>query len=207
MTLRFGACLAVFLMAGCGSSPSTTLLTLDAVAPPPASIHADYRGPAIIVPAVHVPAVLDRIEFVRQVSAGSAKVDDFAHWAAPLGLLTRDALVRNLTARLPEGSVLPPGATGDSKGLLTLDVTILSFDTTTAGATMQAAYRTLPHGVVRQASLDVAHPVSDPISSAQAYAMLVAKLADRMAADLSTTPLGIAGSPDIIIQQNQLPGW
>jgi uncharacterized lipoprotein YmbA len=185
--VRFGACLAVLLAAGCGSSPSTTLLTLDAVAPPPASVHPDYRGPAIIVPAVHVPAVLDRTEFVRQVTAGSAKVDDFAHWAAPLGLLTRDALVRDLTARLPEGAVLPPGATGDAKGLVTLDVTILSFDTTASGATMQAAYRTLPHGVVRQASLDVAQPVSDPVSSAQAYAMLVAKLADRMAVDLSTT--------------------
>jgi uncharacterized lipoprotein YmbA len=179
--------LAVLLLSGCGGSPSTTLLTLDAVAPPSAAVHADYRGPVIVIPAVHVPAVLDRAEFVRQVSAGAAKVDDFARWAAPLGLLTRDALVRDLTARLPAGSVLPPGAIGGAKGISTIEVTILSFDATPGGAMMQVAYRTLPHGMVQQVSLEVAQPISNPPGSAQAYAALVAKLADRMAAGLSTS--------------------
>lgn len=170
--------LTAFVLGAC-SSPSTTLLTLDAMAPPQQAIHADYRGPAIVVPAVHVPAILDRAEFVHQVSAGAAKVDDFARWAAPLGILTRDVLVRDLAARLPEGSVLPPGTAG-SKAAITIDVTILSFDATAGGATMQAAYRITPQGAVRQISLDTGQAARDPVSAAQAYTKLIGQLADTI---------------------------
>jgi len=172
---------ALAALAGC-TSPKTTLLTLDAAPPSAAAVKAGYRGLPIAVPAVHLPAALDRAEFVNQLSAGTVKVDDFARWTAPLGLLARDALVRDLTARLPSGSVLPPGSVGAAGHVRTLDVTILSFQSDAGGATMQAAYRAVPGGVVQQVTLTGAGGAT-PVATAQAFGTLIGQLADRIAAD------------------------
>lgn len=186
IVLRTVTVSALLLVTACGSSPATTLLTLDAVTPPPGAVHADYRGPVIVIPAVHVPAVIDRTEFVHEVTAGSGKVDDLAHWAAPLGLLSRDALVRDLIARLPEGKVLPPGTTAPGKGASVIDVTILGFATTPNGATMQIAWRVLPDGATRQVSVNVEQPISTPPTAATAYAALIAALAESISGELSS---------------------
>lgn len=169
-------------LAGC-ASPKTTLLTLDAAPPAPEAVQADYRGLPISVPAVHLPAALDRAEFVHEVTAGEVKVDDFARWTAPLGLLARDALVRDLTARLPAGSVLPPGASAAAGHARTLDVTILAFQATPGGATLQVAYRVVPAGTVQQLSLTVPAGGTTPIATAQAFGALIGQLADRIARD------------------------
>lgn len=173
-------------LAGC-TSPKTTLLTLDAAPPAPDGVHADYRGLPIAVPAVHLPATLDRAEFVQQQSAGEVKVNDFARWTAPLGLLARDTLVRDLTARLPAGSVLPPGMGGSAGRARTLDVTILSFQAGPSGATMQIAYRTIPDGAVQQLTLSAPYRGISPVPTAQAFGALIGQLADRIAADMSAT--------------------
>jgi len=172
------------VLAGC-ASPKTTLLTLDAAPPAPDAVPADYRGLPIAVPAVHLPASLDRAEFVHQESAGEVKVDDFARWTAPLGLLARDTLVRDLTVRLPAGSVLPPGAGGAAGKARTLDVTILALQTTPSGATMQVAYRVVPGGVVQQLSLSAPSSGIAPVPTAQAFGVLIGQLADRIAMDMA----------------------
>jgi len=186
--MRVASCLSALplalALAGCGSSPPTRILTLDAVAPPAAAIRADYRGPPVAIPAVHVPAALDRAEYVSRITAGEAGIDDFARWAAPLGLLARDALVRDLTARLPAGAVLPPGGTEGAGAVLTFDVTILSLDAGPGGATLQAAYRIVPGGVVRQVSLQAPTSGIGPVPGAQAFGVLIGELADRIVADL-----------------------
>lgn len=182
--LSLASLVALLALAGC-ASPKTTLLTLDAAPPAPDGLHADYRGLPIAVPAVHLPVVLDRAEFVHQESAGEVKVDDFARWTAPLGLLARDTLVRDLTARLPAGSVLPPGTGGAAGHARTLDVTILSFQGGTSGATMQVAYRALPGGAVQQVSLNAPSSGGAPVPTAQAFGVLIGQLADYIAADVS----------------------
>ena len=179
-------------LAGC-SSPKTTLLTLDAAPPAPEAVQAGYRRLPIAVPAVHLPASLDRAEFVHQETAGEVKVDDFARWTAPLGLLARDALVRDLTARLPAGSVLPPGASGATGHARTLDVTILAFQAGADGATMQVAYRGVPNGAVQQLSLSAPGAGVEPVPTAQAFGVLIGKLADRIAADVSAAPATYRG--------------
>jgi uncharacterized protein len=186
--VRFALLTPALLLAACGHSPSTTLLTLDAAPPPPEGIRADYRGLPVAVPAVHLPVALDRPEYVSQIAPGEAKVDDFATWVAPLGTLARDTLVRDLTARLPAGAVLPPGAAGGA-GTRVIDVTLLSFIGGPGEAVMQAAFRQLPRGPVRQVELRTASPGTGAVPSAQAFGALLGQLADRIAADLpaSTT--------------------
>jgi uncharacterized lipoprotein YmbA len=176
---------ALSALAGC-ASPQTTLLTLDAASPVPGAVHAGYRGMPISVPAVHLPATLDRAEFIHQETAGEVKVDDFARWTAPLGLLARDTLVRDLTARLPAGSVLPPGTSGIAGRTRILDVTILSFQAGADGATMQAAYRALPGGTVQVLSLTAPDAGTTPTTTARAFGTLIGQLADRIATAMAT---------------------
>ena len=182
--LSLASLAALLALASC-TSPKTTLLTLDAAPPASDGVHADYQGLPIAVPAVHLPASLDRAEFVHQESAGQVKVDDFARWTAPLGLLARDVLVRDLTARLPAGAVLPPGTAGSAGQTRTLDVTILSFQAGASSATMQVAYRALPGGAVEQLTLSDPAGGSAPVPTAQAFGVLIGQLADRIAADMS----------------------
>lgn len=174
---------AALILAGCAHSPPTTMLTLDP-APPAGTARAGYAGRAIVIPAVHVPAVLDRAEFVRQTAPGEVRIDDFARWAAPLGLLARDTLIRDLTARLPAGAVLPPGSSGGQGNAATLDVTILSFGGTADGMRLDVAYRLLPDGPLRQASFTAPGNAADPVGTARAFSALIGELADRLAADL-----------------------
>jgi len=180
MMRRLGALLALAL-AGCAHSPPTTLLTLDTAAPADGTVRAGYRGRPISVPAVHLPALLDRAEYVRQAGAAEVQVDDFARWAAPLGLLARDTLVRDLTLRLPAGAVLPPGATDG--GARVVSVTVLAFADDATGARLDVAYRFLPGGPVRQASFSAPADGPGPTASARRLGALIGQLADRIAAD------------------------
>jgi hypothetical protein len=178
--LCLSAAAALLTLAGCAHSPPTTLLTLDTAAPA-GPVRASYRGQPITVPAVHLPALLDRAGYVRQFAPGQVQVDDFAHWAAPLGLLARDALVRDLTVRLPAGAVLPPGATEAHARVV--NVTVLAFTDNASGARLDVAYRFLPAGTVRQASLSLPADETGPVASAARLSQLLGQLADRIAAD------------------------
>lgn len=170
------------VLAGCGHSPKTRILTLDMAPPSNGGQRLDYRGPPIVVPAVHVPSAVDRAEYASQPSSGEIKVDDFAHWAAPLGLLARDALVQDLIARLPAGKVAPAGIAIDPSKRV-LDVTIVSIGATPDGGALQAAYRLLPGGPLRNVTVQTSG-ASNPIEGSRAFAQLLGLLADRIVSDL-----------------------
>lgn len=174
------------LLAGCGHSPATTFLTID-TAPPPMSPGAapltGYRGPPLRVPFVHVPATLDRPEYVSQPSAGTLRIADFARWSAPLGRLARDTLVRDLTQRLPAGSVLAPDAAPAKPEAVVL-ATVLDFTPTGTAATMTVSYRigTAPMPRVARFQTPLGGPT--PVDAAQAWSALLGQLADRIVTEL-----------------------
>lgn len=184
--LRHSILVAAIAMTGCGHSPSTTMLTLDAVAPPHGPVPA-YHGPPIAIPAVHIPASLDHAEFVDEPSAGVAKLNDFAQWIAPMGILARDALIRDLMARLSAGAVLPPGSTGVASAR-TLDVTILSFAGGQDSGRLQAVWRVVPDGRVQPIDLTADGAGVGPVASAQLLSKLLGQLADAIANDLMKMP-------------------
>ncbi|MGI4733043.1 MAG: PqiC family protein [Janthinobacterium lividum] len=170
------------LLAGCGHSPAATFLTIDA-APPAAAPLADYGGAPLRVPFVHVPVALDRPEYVRQMTAGTIAVDDFARWSAPLGRLARDTLVRDLTQRLAGGSVLAPDAAPAHSETVVqatvLDVTMIG---TTATMTVSYGIGPSPRPTVIQLTTPLAGAA--PVDSARAWSALIGQLADRIVADL-----------------------
>lgn len=177
--------LAAIPLAGCGHSPPTTFLVIDP-APPTAPVLSRYAGPPLRVPFVHLPVTVDRPELVTQDAAGTLDVDDFARWSAPLGLLARGALVQDLTARLPLGSVLPPDAPPAPREVR-IEVTVLSFDASVDTATMTVSYRLVRPGTdPRPAVAQLTTPLVDnvPAQRAQAWSRLLAQLSDRIVANL-----------------------
>ena len=181
---------AALLLAGCGHSPAATFLVLDP-APPSSPAAAGYAGPPLRVPFVHLPVTVDRPELVRQDAAGTVKVDDFARWAAPLGLQARDTLIRDLTVRLPAGAVLPPDAPPAPREVR-VEVTVLSFDVAGGQAVLTASYRLAGPGAgagaggARPALAQLSTPLADDgaASRAQAWSRLIGQLSDRMVAAL-----------------------
>ncbi|WP_375380775.1 membrane integrity-associated transporter subunit PqiC [uncultured Sphingomonas sp.] len=170
------------LLSGCGHSPAATFLTIDP-APPAVGASAAYAGPPLRVPFVHVPATLDRPEFVHQVAAGTLAVDDFARWSAPLGRLARDTLIRDLVQRLPAGSVLAPDA-APAKPEVMVQATVLDFTPAGTTATMTVSYRVGLSPVPRVVQLQAPLAGPTPVAAAQAWSALVGQLADRIVTDL-----------------------
>ena len=130
--LHWLAMAALPLLASCGHSPQTHLLTLD-MAPPAA--RASYAGPPVRLTAVQIPSAIDRLEYVSAVSPNELRVQDQYRWSASLGSLARGALLRDLAERLPTGAVLPPDSPA-TKGTRRVDVAILALTQTAERSSM-----------------------------------------------------------------------
>ena len=171
------------LAAACSSSPPTRFFTLSAV---PGS-SAGYAGPALKVADIQVPPSMDRLELVRQSVGNELTVDDFAHWAAPLGDLARTALTQDLAARLPAGRVVYPDV-AEPEGTLHLSVDLLAFTCAPEHATLEASWtlavKSKPAGPPRQLRLSSSCGTDGP-SEAAALSALLGQLADAVAADLA----------------------
>ncbi len=182
------ALLAPLLLAACGHSPETQFLTLDPVPGAPAA--AAWRGPPVRIPSVAIPPALDRVEFTRQTAPGEMKVDDLAHWSAPLGMLARNTLILDLAQRLPAGAVAPPDAPAQPGGLR-VTVSILSFGVAGGEASMEAAYEIASDdaaaatGPRQWVQLQAASAGATPGDTARAFSTLLGSLADRMAVDIA----------------------
>jgi hypothetical protein len=174
-------------LAACGHSPPTAFFTLDPIAPaspPTASAIAPVQ-----LAAVHIPSALDRPELVTQTGPNRVQVNDLDHWAAPLGEMMRRTLAQDLMARLPAGSVVPPGAP-KPPGARALVVTVLQLTSGAGGKVdMQANWSLLPEGL-SNASLSrnvelSASSGAGPDGEAAGMSRILADLAGRIAADLA----------------------
>lgn len=103
---RAAVLVALFLLAGCGSSPPTQHYTLDPI--PARQGAAMVSGTPIKVAAVHIPPSLDRQEMVREGADHKVEVSDQNRWSAPLDQMIQRVLTEDLTQRLPPGMVVLP---------------------------------------------------------------------------------------------------
>lgn len=119
--MRSVAVLLTLVLVGCASSPPTQFYTLDPLTPA-------RPGPAGVslvlqVAAVHIPAVLDRQEMVREREPERLQVSDRHRWGAPLAEMIRRVLAQDLLARLPGSTLLAPQELPPSTArVLVLDV-------------------------------------------------------------------------------------
>ncbi len=88
---------------------------------------------------VSIPDVLDRDAIVEAASHGQVDVNGEQVWASDIDEMIRSTLSSDLMARLPTGSVLPPGDPGSSAGIQVLVVNILHFGGDTSGHVVLSA--------------------------------------------------------------------
>jgi uncharacterized lipoprotein YmbA len=146
---RFNVVLTILgatIVAGCAGA-NLRFYTLDAL--PPQSALAAYYGPPLQVDAVHIPAVLDRVELVQEIGDDEVKVSENDHWAAPLGELMRRALTQDLAARLPVGAVIFPDApkAGGADGLV---IDILAISKGGGQVVMDVSWTVISHAISAQ---------------------------------------------------------
>jgi uncharacterized lipoprotein YmbA len=135
------AVVAALLLSACASSAPTRYFTLEAIGPfeTQPTPTSRYAGPPIELRSVQVPPAMDRLEMVRELSAGELALREFDHWAAPLGRLAKQTLTEDLSHRLPADRLIFPGAGGPSvRAALTVDV--LSFHLIDDQATMVVSW-------------------------------------------------------------------
>ena len=148
MRARATSPVAVMVLAGtmlslvaCARSPNTQFYLLEAVRPSPPTGH--FVASPVQLRAVHIPAVLDRVELVSALPGGRLRIDQFRQWGAPMADMIRSTLSQDLTERLPAGMVVPaqsPAPPG-SRGIV---VDVLEFQPEADGSVVLNAAWTLP---------------------------------------------------------------
>lgn len=130
---------AAFLaLASCGSPP-THFYTLNAVPPAGPAPSGAPVTPPLEVGQVSIPDVLDRDAIIEAAGHGQVDINGEQVWASDIDEMIRATLSQDLMARLPAGSVLPPGDTGSGAGLQVLVVNILRFGGDTTGHVVLSA--------------------------------------------------------------------
>jgi uncharacterized lipoprotein YmbA len=184
--------LAATIVAGCAGA-SLRFYTLDAA--PPQSALAAYSGPPLQVDAVHIPAVLDRVELVQEIGGDEVKVSENDHWAAPLGELMRRALTQDLAARLPDGAVIFPDApkAGGADGVV---IDVLAISKGGGQVVMDVSWTVISHAISAQgrpatftrrrtARLSAPSTGVGIAGNAADVSALLGRLADAVAADFA----------------------
>lgn len=194
MKLKAGLRLAAPLLlaaslAACASAKTYTY-TLSAV-PPAAATHAGRPlHPPIEVGEVGIPATIDRDSIVLSAPGDHLEVLPNSVWGAPVRQLIRRALSDDLTARLPPGSVLPPGTSPPRGGLRIVTVEVQRFEGSTSGHVVLDAAWTVarsgsaPTGIPRMEQVTVNAGSGNPDAVVPAMSAALGKLADRIAAAL-----------------------
>ncbi|MEX3984895.1 membrane integrity-associated transporter subunit PqiC [Paraburkholderia sp. EG287A] len=175
-------------IAGCGHSPPTRYVTLNAT-PAQAPLATAAMAP-VQLSAVHIPAVLDRPEVVTHVAPNRLAVDDNDRWGAPLAQMMRSTLAQDLLPRLPAGAFVFPDAPAPA-GTRTLVVTVLDCNASAGGTlTLQVAWTLLAGQPARttlsqQAALSAPVEGHDATAQAAALSRVLGELADRIAASIA----------------------
>jgi uncharacterized protein len=182
------ALLGAAVLGGCGHSPPTRYVTLNAT--PAAAPLATASIQPVQLTAVHIPAELDRPEVVTQQSPNRISVADTERWGAPLAQMMRRTLAQDLVTRLPAGSFVLPDAPAppDTR---TLVVTVLDSQADANGTlTLQAAW-TLLSGRPARATFSQQTTLKSEITNrgdaaAQAAALsrILGQLADQIATSI-----------------------
>ncbi|MEO9189126.1 MAG: PqiC family protein [Acetobacteraceae bacterium] len=189
MTMRTHVVLLGLLLGGCASATTDTF-TLSSVPPERQALARASLRPPLEVGEVSIPATIDRNEIVLNAPGDRLDVTANSIWGAPVRQLIRRALSDDLTARLPPGSVLPPGDPGPKAGLRILTVSIDQFGGDTSGhvvlsaAWLLAPSGTAPTGTPHRTRIELNAGAGTPTAVVPAMSRALGMLADRIAASL-----------------------
>ena len=114
-------CLAVALLAGCGSSPRVRFYTLNADATPEAA--ASAFAPVLIGP-ITLPALVDQPQLVVRTAANRVDILEVHRWAEPLKSEIPRIIAANLTVLLNQArvSAYPQNAGQEADYRILLDI-------------------------------------------------------------------------------------
>lgn len=189
--MRFVTVALIVLLAGCASSPPTRFYTLDPTVP--AQTVRPNATLTLQVSAVHIPAVLDRQEMVRESAPERLQVSNRSRWGAPLGEMIRRVLSQDLLARLPGSTLLAPQELPPA-GTRVVVLDVLHFSAGPSGRVRLQGTWSVFSGTAAHAFLSApvqlvsAQPVHGFRAQAAAMSRLLGRLADRIAGVLAHEP-------------------
>jgi uncharacterized lipoprotein YmbA len=142
-------CLALFLLAGCSTSPKANFYTLSGSPQPlPTASAAPYQ---VAIGPLNLPEMLDRPQIVTRISPNQVTFSESERWAEPLKNAIPRLLAEQLTQRLGARiSVYPQAA--ESKDI-SLNLTLLHFESQPGEAAtveLQWTLRRSKDGVLRE---------------------------------------------------------
>jgi hypothetical protein len=189
------------LVAACVSAPPTRFHTLMLPADTAASAaHASSATRlSLRIEPVHVPAQVDRPEWVVRGADGEVHVLEQQRWVAPLGDEWRDALGAQLSAQLDALDLSHVAAAPTAPAPYRLQLEVQRFDTVAGHGVRQQTVWTLsaPAGgpsLSCRSAID-APATAEPAALAAAHRQALRELAQQIAATLRALAHGDARCP------------
>lgn len=127
MTYCFAVVLAL-AVAGCGSSPTTRLYSLQAAASPKPDEHRPESRLHIVIGPVALPERVDRPQIVTLTGEHSVHASDFNRWAEPLKVAFPRQLATDLGRELGSTRVRVQGQESAVEADLRIEVDVLRFE-------------------------------------------------------------------------------
>jgi uncharacterized protein len=182
--------LASWLLCACASSPPVRFFVLDPIAPSSMDMPKPAGSPVQIV-SVHMPAILDRRQMVREDAPNKLTVSAQNRWGAPLPDMTQRVLSQDLMLRVAPGRLILPEQPAPA-GTSSVSVDILQFGLEATGnVILDGSWSIVPSGAEAAATshafqLNQHAPGGDYAEQARVMSLLVGQLADSIAHELSS---------------------
>ena len=189
-----GVVIGWLAMGGCGSSKSVRYYVLSTTAQrsPAADAASHGAGRTIRVGPVRLPAYLDRQQMVSRGAGNTVTIAQFDRWAEPLKDGVPRVLVENLTALLPQDTVIGYQSRGANAADYTVAVDIRRLDGAPGGRAELVARWMIKAGVTRPALRRTERPLAITVADdtyealARAESELLTRLSVAIASDIKS---------------------
>jgi uncharacterized lipoprotein YmbA len=181
-SVRTSLCLALLLMAGCGSSPKANFYTLGG-SPQPVKTAATAPYHVAIGP-ISVPEMLDRPQIVTRISPNQVTFNESERWAEPLKNAIPRLLAEQLAQRLEARISVYPQAANDKD--MSLNLTLLHFESQPGEAAtveLQWTLRRTRDGAQREGQARIREAVAS--SSYEAMAAAHTRALNRISVEIA----------------------
>jgi uncharacterized lipoprotein YmbA len=195
--MRRAALLMVTLaLGGCGvtgTSPEPRFYTLTAEPAPAAA--ASRTTYLVVVGPVTVPELVDRPQIVTRSAEHRVELHELARWAAPLRSEIPRVIAENLARLLPDART----ATGEQRASGAPDYRVLvdvqRFDSSNAGATIQASWTVRTQGAQTLSGRSVATEAAGAgyEALAAAHSRALSRIAAEIAQAITAARAGVNG--------------
>ncbi len=187
---------SLFILAGCGTAPTTQFYLLKAISPENTEINtSQIKSTTILVNPIKFPEYLDRPQMVTRTSPYKLKLSEKHRWAEPLNNEFTRVLIKNINSRISPNHAVEYSELNGAQPNIHLSIKALRLDVNAEGQAVLSvnwSYWTDQNRTVKRFSNEYSIPVKNKTyeTRVEAQSQAIALFANDL---IKSLPLGYKG--------------